>query len=166
MTLNVNPEGAPKIPVLERFVFPQPHRLISMNDRDHWRQRSRRVKAWRAATHGAVAARRPGASRWIAAGQSLPPGIVHVQLPVPDSRRRDPHNYYPTIKAIVDGLVDAGLWPDDTPEWVTTTEPTLVVDRPDKLAGQPSVVITIRPRPAAIADDELDRLAKMLGLLP
>lgn len=25
------------------------------------------------------------------------------------------------------GLVDAGLWPDDTPEWVTTTEPRLVV---------------------------------------
>lgn len=40
-------------------------------------------------------------------------------------RRRDPHNYFPTVKPVVDGLIDAGLWPDDTPEWVTTTEPTL-----------------------------------------
>lgn len=38
-------------------------------------------------------------------------------------------HYFATVKPIVDGLVDAGLWPDDTPEWVTTTEPRLVVRR-------------------------------------
>ena len=31
----------------------------------------------------------------------------------PDGRRRDLHNYMPTLKALVDGLVDAGLLPDD-----------------------------------------------------
>lgn len=30
-----------------------------------------------------------------------------------DRRRRDPHNWSPTSKALVDGLVDAGLLPDD-----------------------------------------------------
>lgn len=30
-----------------------------------------------------------------------------------DNRRRDPGNWYPTAKAIVDGLVDAGILIDD-----------------------------------------------------
>ena len=30
-----------------------------------------------------------------------------------DKRRRDPANYYPTIKACIDGFVDAGLLADD-----------------------------------------------------
>lgn len=33
------------------------------------------------------------------------------------------------VKSIVDGLVDAGLWPDDTAEWVTVADPTFTVDR-------------------------------------
>ena len=70
---------------------------------------------YRRAAWAALAAR-PGAQ---------PPSIVEVSLPVRDNRRRDPHNYYPTVKAIVDGLVDAGLWPDDTPEFVRTVEPVL-----------------------------------------
>lgn len=70
-----------------------------------------------------------------------PPCVVSVALPVKDKRRRDPHNYFATVKPIVDGLVDAGLWPDDTPEWVTTVEPTLV-------PGATSVVVTLTPREA------------------
>lgn len=53
--------------------------------------------------------------------------VVTVVLPVADKRRRDPANFYPTVKAVVDGLVMAGVWPDDTPEWVTTTEAVLQV---------------------------------------
>jgi len=45
------------------------------------------------------------------------PSFVRVTFGVRDpGRRRDPHNYMPTVKAIIDGLVDAGVWPDDTPE--------------------------------------------------
>lgn len=39
-----------------------------------------------------------------------------VDLDVRGNRRRDPHNYHATMKPIVDRLVQAGLWPDDTPE--------------------------------------------------
>lgn len=31
----------------------------------------------------------------------------------PTKRRMDPPNYYPTVKALVDGLTDCGLWDDD-----------------------------------------------------
>lgn len=103
---------------------------MSMNDRDHWRTRARRVKDWReAAGWGAIGARVPEQG----------PSLVEVFLPVRDRRRRDPHNYAPTLKAIVDGLVDARVWPDDTPEWVRTLEPTLVV-------GADVVVVRIEDR--------------------
>jgi len=49
--------------------------------------------------------------------------LVQFAFPVSQNRRRDPHNYYPTIKPIIDGLTDAGFWPDDTPEYVATREP-------------------------------------------
>ena len=63
--------------------------------------------------------------------------------PVVDRRRRDPHNFAPTLKHVIDGLVDAGLWPDDTPEYVRTLEPALAVRR-DRL-----VRISITPRATA-----------------
>lgn len=70
---------------------------------------------------------------------ALPACTVQVLLPVPDRRPRDPHNYFKTVKPIIDGLVDAGLWPNDTPTWVTTVEPRLVVKAP-------KVVITLTER--------------------
>ena len=48
------------------------------------------------------------------------PCYVRVTFPVNDNRRRDSDNPAPTVKAIVDGLVLAGVWPDDSPEWVET----------------------------------------------
>lgn len=42
------------------------------------------------------------------------------------SATRDPSNYLPAVKAAVNGLVDAGLWPDDTAEFVSIAEPVLV----------------------------------------
>lgn len=109
--------------------FERPLPLMSMNDRDHWRVKAKKVAAWRLAAATAVQS----------SAVSLPPCTVHITFPVRDRRRRDPHNYYPTVKAVIDGLVDAGVWPDDTPEWVTTIEPTLEV-------GGTHVVITLTER--------------------
>lgn len=51
--------------------------------------------------------------------------------------------YFAAVKACVDGLVDAGIWPDDTPDWVTTTEPVLnVIGR----KTVPQVIITLTER--------------------
>jgi hypothetical protein len=62
------------------------------------------------------------------AGRPLPPCTVQVAIPFRTNQRRDPHNYVGTVvKAIVDGLVRAGVWPDDNPDWVTVLEPICYV---------------------------------------
>lgn len=98
------------------FEFLAPDVLLNMNDRTHWRKKAQQVKNWRTATSYAAGQQ---------IGITLPPCWVHLTLPVRDSRRRDPMNYAPTLKACVDGMVDAGLWVDDTPEYVTCVEPKL-----------------------------------------
>lgn len=100
------------------FSFRRPDRLINMNDRDHWSIKGVKVKTWRHAAWVAALAHVPQKDR------PLSPCLVSVRLPVTDSRRRDPANFTATIKPIVDGMVDAGVWPDDTPEYVKTEEPT------------------------------------------
>lgn len=92
--------------------FPQPAQRLSMNDRMHWGRTHALKQAWRDATYW-----------WAHANglpASLPPCEIRVTFPVTDRRRRDSDNPAPTVKAIVDGLVLAECWPDDTPEWVET----------------------------------------------
>ena len=111
--------------------IPRPAPYMTMNDRDHWRAKANKVRTWRTHTH------------LVAGHLEMSPSALTFVFEVYDRRRRDPHNYYPTIKAIVDGLVDAGCWPDDTPGYVSTSEPTFtVVPR-----GQTQhVVVTITDR--------------------
>ena len=57
----------------------------------------------------------------------FPPTIIQLEIGFKASRKRDPHNYCGTVlKAVIDSLVNIGLWPDDTPEWVGHREPLLV----------------------------------------
>lgn len=57
----------------------------------------------------------------------LDPRIVHVTIPFTQNRKRDPHNYCGTVvKAIIDGLVEMKVWPDDSPEYIGHREPELV----------------------------------------
>jgi crossover junction endodeoxyribonuclease RusA len=103
-----------------QITFDRPAPLMSMNQRLHWSEQRRHARLWRSAAAWNTATQVP-----LPVGRRLPPCTVTVVLPVHDRRRRDPHNYFPVVKACVDGCVDAGLWSDDTPEWVTTTEPRL-----------------------------------------
>lgn len=63
------------------------------------------------------------------------PVVVGLVWYVPDRIRRDEDNPTATLKALCDGLVDAGLVPDDTPEWMTKRT-TRIVPRP----GQPPAI--------------------------
>ncbi len=110
--------------------FPQPAKLMSLNDRMHWSKRAKLTALWREAG-------------WAAALEhhvrGLGPSTVMFTFPVSSmSRRRDPSNLLPTAKAAIDGLVDAGVWPDDNSEWVTVLEPCVQV------GGE--VLVLIRPR--------------------
>jgi hypothetical protein len=51
----------------------------------------------------------------------------------------DPVNYYPSVKAAIDGLVRAGLIPDDNPEHVAWIR----FDAPTRNEGQSTSVLTI-----------------------
>lgn len=104
--------------------FQHPDKLLNMNDRMHWSAYSKRVREWRSATFwhakAAMSAKQP------------PPGKAFIRVvfgtPQP-TRRRDPHNYFPTVKAIIDGLTDAKLWPDDSAEYVGALEPAFTLDK-------------------------------------
>jgi len=97
---------------------------LSANDRLHWSVRKRLTEMWR--TTGAWQAHKQGVP-------SLPGGRVICELRLfvrKNARRRDPANWSPTAKALVDGLVDAEVFPDD--------DSTRVVG-PDMRMGPPAV---------------------------
>lgn len=113
--------------------FAVPTDYLTMNQRKHWSWTAQRKRIWRETTHYAALQWRSSPSERHLEGRHL----ISFGFPMATKRRRDPHNYYPTIKPVVDGLIDAGLWPDDTPEFVATTEPTFIE------SGKP-VIILIR----------------------
>lgn len=75
---------------------------MSMNDRMHHYERDRRNKVWLQLAREAAA--NVPALDW---------ARVLVFFRFPTAHRRDVHNLMPTSKAIVDGLVKAGVLPDD-----------------------------------------------------
>lgn len=79
--------------------------ILTSNQRLHWAPKGERTKALRQAARA-----RAG---WCCATQFNRAHIV-VTVGWPDKRRRDVHNLMPTIKACIDGFVDAGLIPDDS----------------------------------------------------
>lgn len=98
---------------------------LSANQRfGHWAQRAKIVKAVR--QEGMVRAR---------AARLHPQRHITVRLYYQprDRRRRDPSNLMPTQKAILDGLVDAGVVPDDCPPYVTEEMPRIV----EPVKGEP-----------------------------
>lgn len=53
--------------------------------------------------------------KYVTHTKNRPCGLV-VTIYAPTKRRMDPPNFYPTVKALVDGMTDAGLWTDDSHE--------------------------------------------------
>lgn len=77
---------------------------LSSNDRLHWRVKASRTRRLR--QRGYFEARR---NRLLPMHKAFV--TVHVQYD--SNRRADPANAYPTVKALVDGLVDFGVLTDD-----------------------------------------------------
>ena len=89
--------------------IPAPAPWLSANHRRDLRRQTPDRRAWRDA--GLVHARRVHLPK-------LEKVHIVAELRFTTARRRDPHNYYPTLKALVDGLVDYGLIPDDSHEYL------------------------------------------------
>lgn len=105
--------------VLDLGLAPADPLSINQERTMHWAARNRRLDPWKTTTFWLA---RQAHLAEAVAGQAA---TITAVLPVRGHHRRDPANYYPTVKAIVDGLVLAGVWPDDTPEFVTVNEPIL-----------------------------------------
>ena len=86
--------------------------ILTMNDRKHHHQTSPCTRFWR--THGqALGAKAPKLKR----GRV----VVYFQLPKQGPNRRtvrEVANLQPVVKAITDGLVDRGVFPDDADRYV------------------------------------------------
>lgn len=91
-----------------RVVVPAPCRWLNSNHRGDRRADAPLVNAWRQAAGWRVRAAKvpPLARAHVFAYLNLNPWPGHF----------DPGNWYPTAKACVDGLVDAGVLPDDDHE--------------------------------------------------
>ena len=93
---------------------------LSLNARQHWATKARATKRVRSDVCLILRSHR------------VPPaGRVEVQLGYTprDRRRRDTDNLVATLKAVADAVVDAGIVPDDTPEFMAKPEP--IITAPD-----------------------------------
>lgn len=81
-----------------------PMSYLNSNQRLHWATKARRTRAIRDAAAWATKALR-----------QAPMGAVEITAVIhPKTNRRfDPHNLQPTVKAAIDGIVDARLIADD-----------------------------------------------------
>lgn len=94
------------------IAIPPRTELLSANDRLNRYVAARRVKNLRTIAHQLARIQRiPRLERVQIVG------VVHP----PNKKRRDPHNWAPTLKACVDGLVDAGVLADDNADVLVRT---------------------------------------------
>lgn len=113
-------------------------KLLSANDKMHWAARSRLTKQLR--QWGYLLGREgEGVARL---GLTL--ARVEMEFAYPDRRRRDRSNLAPTVKAIMDGLIDAGLLPDDADRFLDGPH-TVIADRlAVKRLGVPMYEVCVR----------------------
>ena len=98
-----------------RFVLHPPDKLLNQNDRLHWAATSKIKRSWKQVAHfTAVDLKNRGLIKPIVEGQA----IVTISIPVKTNRRRDGHNYSPTAKCIIDGMVTAKIFIDDSTKYL------------------------------------------------
>lgn len=108
---------------------------LSLNDRMVWQMKQRLTKPWRDAAHTLARAQRiPACSR------------VKIELfyTPRDSRARDPLNLVATLKPIEDGIVDAGVIPDDSSRFHQSCMPVITEKGPERPGGNRLWVVVTR----------------------
>jgi hypothetical protein len=113
------PDLIPTIPRPQswRLELPAKTKLINANQNLHFRRKAEMVKVIRNAA-------------WTMARHSNIPALqrAHIYFVIhPDTsiKRRDPGNWAPSAKAAVDGLVDAGILPDDNKDHLLGPDPRI-----------------------------------------
>lgn len=108
---------------------------LSANQRMHWAPKAERIRALRA--HGRYAAQDAGHPTH---------DVTHVAAFIGYLRngKADPANAAPTVKALIDGMVDAGVWPDDDSTHVIG--PTYLRDPKSPTPGHYTVRLVLTPQ--------------------
>lgn len=113
-------------------------KLITANDKMHWAARSRLTKQLR--QWGYLLGREgEGVARL-----GLTHARVEVEFAYPDRRRRDRSNLAPTVKALMDGLIDAGLLPDDADSFLDGPHTVIATRLADHCVAVPMYEVRIR----------------------
>lgn len=108
---------------------------LSANQRLHWAPKSERTRALRFL------------GRANANTQQIPTfDVTHVAafIGYPRNGKADPANAAPTVKALIDGMVDAGVWPDDDSTHVIG--PTYLRDPKSPTPGHYTVRLVLTPQ--------------------
>ena len=115
---------------------------LSSNQRLHWAKKARRTKAIR------------GLAAWearkVAPAEPIQQAHVLATIHYPTNRRIDPANAYPSVKACLDGITDAGVFPDDSAKHVLG--PDMRLGEKTGTKGLYRIVFTITPTNGAYGD--------------
>ncbi len=108
---------------------------LSLNDRMIWQVKAKAIKPWRKAAHA------------LAKAAGIPPcQRVRIELYYTprDNRARDPLNLVATLKAVEDGIVDAGVIPDDSSRYHESVMPKITEKGPGRPRGNRLWVVVTR----------------------
>ena len=101
--------------------------ILNSNDRMHFHQKAQIVEKLKATAKNEVAKHADGVfnHKWELKepifSSNVPCGVT-LTVFTPTKRRSDPDNLQPTLKALMDGFTDVGLWSDDNHEVVKFTK--------------------------------------------
>ncbi|HEM4334855.1 TPA: hypothetical protein U1Y26_001530 [Streptococcus suis] len=84
--------------------------MLNANDRMNWAQKAKITAYLRQ-----IGRLNVPKGKYVTHTKNRPCGLV-VTIYAPTKRRMDPPNFYPTVKALIDGMTDAGIWTDDSHE--------------------------------------------------
>lgn len=84
--------------------------MLNANDRMNWARKAKITAYLRQ-----IGRLNVPKGKYVTHTKNRPCGLV-VTIYAPTKRRMDPPNFYPTVKALVDGMTDAGIWTDDSHE--------------------------------------------------
>ena len=104
--------------------------LLNLNQKQHWAVKARNTKTVRDVTALLC--------RDLAKADKIRVRLLYVPR---DNRRRDTDNLVAMLKPICDGIVDAGVVPDDTPEFMEKWMPEIG----DAERGNPRMELIIEP---------------------
>jgi hypothetical protein len=108
---------------------------MSANQRLHWADKAKRTRGIRQLAYTTARV------------QKIPAhDVTHVAafIGYPRGGKADPANAAPTVKAAIDGMVDAGVWPDD--DSLHVIGPTFLRDQTTGVAGVHTIRLVLTPQ--------------------